>query len=261
MRLPVRLEAVASLVTPGEVVADVGTGHGLLPAALVARGTPRVIATEVAAGPLAEARRLLGGTGRDHIALRTGWGLTPLQPEEAGVIVLAGMGGETIRSVLERGEAVARSAARLVLQPQNHPERVRRWLLTHGFALVAEDLVEEEGRFYPVVAAEPDVKAEGAVLPVEAGGTLESHLETFARGRGFPPVPAGLLLTVGPLLLAGRHPVLASYLDRRLAEAEALVSALERRAGARPAARRAAVRQETLLLEMMHRWLCPSARS
>lgn len=247
MRLPLRLEAVLRLVPPGEVVADVGTGHGLLALALIERGLAhRVIATEVARGPLDEAQDAL--RGRPGVELRAGWGFSPLAPGEAAVLILAGMGGPTICGVLTRGEAVALASRRLVLQPQNRPDIVRRWLRDHGYALVAEDLVCERGRFYPVIAA----------VPADTG--LDARRAGFAEEL-WPGVPEEILLEYGPRLLAGRHPVLKAQLKRRLAALNALDEPLQRPETPRAKARRRALRKEIEQAEMVLRWLSQSERS
>lgn len=282
MHLPKRLEAVADQVIPGEVVADVGTGHGLLALALVERRVcPRVIATEVAEGPGEYAARLLADAGERRVEVRRGWGLEPLELGEASVLVIAGMGGATIISVLERGATVAASARRLILQPQNRVAEVRRSLLTRGFVLQAEDLVEEGGRFYPILVAGPAARATGALsgtrleepalesgtnndaeglMPVQNETFLPDHLSAFGRVRGLPPVPGEFLLEVGPLLAAGRHPVLGRQLQRRLSGAAALAETLAAQVGHRAQAQARNVRAEMAWLEMMLEWLRPSAR-
>ncbi len=259
-------------------MADIGTGHGLLPLVLIRRGiAPLVIATEPKPGPLADAARRLQEMDGEQIVLRKGWGLAPLNPGEAPVLVLAGMGGETIRAILDSGQAVARSARKLVLQPQNRAERVRAWLLTHEFALVEEDLVEERSRFYPVLGAAPapagaareetaggpgTTKSAGSVVrPVSRSSDLGPELARFSRLHGLPPLPVPFLLTVGPLLLAGRHPVLAAQLRRQREWACALAERLQRLEAPRAARRLPAVREEIRLLEMVVEWLSPSVRS
>lgn len=277
MRLPLRLEAVARQVPPGEVVADVGTGHGLLPMALVARGiAPRVIAIDASSAALEEADRLLRETVVRGVSLRVGWGLTPLSPGEAGVVVLAGVGGETICAILAAGAAVAHAARKLVLQPQNHADRLRRWLLLHGFALVEEALVEERGHFYPVIAAAPasglDDGGEtglaagtmgdaAAVWPVPREADLWPGLEEWARRRGLPQLPAPWWLAVGPLLAAERHPVLTTQVRRRLNAARTLALRLEPKGTTGAAGRLPGLREEIGLLEKVCAWLSPSAQS
>lgn len=250
MRLPLRLEAVLRQVPPGEVVADIGTDHGLLPRAMVERRiASRAIATEVFEGALVAAKRLLAGTA--GVELRAGWGLTPLRPGEAGVVVLAGMGGETIKAILAAGEGVARSARRLVLQPQNRPGRLRRWLLTNRYELVAEDLIEERGHFYPVIGAAP--------APEMGTHSLAATVENVRRG--LPGLPEEFVLEVGPLLLSERHPVLAVQLARRLAADRKLEARLAAQDSARAARRLSAVRAEIAHLEMVAEWLSQSVQS
>ena len=51
------MNAVASMVTQGYVLADVGTDHGYVPIALVQQQRiPRAIAMDINKGPLARAR-------------------------------------------------------------------------------------------------------------------------------------------------------------------------------------------------------------
>ncbi len=277
MRLPERLEAIVRQVVPGGVVADVGTGHGLLPLTLIQRGIAhRVIATERGPEPLAEAERLLADDGDGRIALREGWGLRPLRPGEVTTLVLAGMGGETICAILAADPETAGSARQLVLQPQNHPGQVRRWLLTHGFALVAEDLVAERGHFYPLVGAVPvgggnreetepgagTTKTAGTTLrPVSPVVEVEAQLASFTRQHRLPPLPASALLEAGPLLLAERHPLLGAQLQRRAAGARELIGRLERLGTPRTTRRVRAIQEELRSLEMMEEWLSRSAPS
>lgn len=46
-------------------------------------------------------------------------------------------------------------AVYLILQPMIGPGASRRWLGVHNFAVVKEDLLEEEGRLYESLVAEP----------------------------------------------------------------------------------------------------------
>lgn len=253
MRLPSRLEAVARQVIPGRTVADIGTGHGLLPWALAQREiAPRVIATEVRPGPLAEAERRLRPAG-DRVAVRQGWGLAPLADGEAEVLVLAGMGGRTIVAILEAGLAQATSAERLVLQPQNGCAVVRRWLLARGFAPVAEDLVEERGHFYPVLSAAP------APVRQHDDRDPERWLREWAAERGLPLWPPGLLLELGPLLVAGRHPVLTRQLAERLRVGRELFARLGIHGSPRAAVRTRRIGEEIALLAEVDAWLRRSA--
>lgn len=194
MRLSPRLFKIASLVPEKTVVADIGTDHALLPVYLVATGKcPRAIASDSRPGPLEAARATVSAFGvAGQVDLRLGYGLTVLSPREADVVVLAGMGGETILACLERSREVLGGVERLVLQPMTAAARVRRWLLARGFRLAAEELVREGDRIYEIIAAEPGEEPPVSSLLAEVG------------------------LEVGPRLWEGPHPLLRSFIADRL---------------------------------------------
>ncbi len=229
VKLPARLQAVAEFIPPGKAVADIGTDHALLPVYLAARGlASRVIAVEKAPGPLDAARRAVTASGLDgRIEVRAGDGLRPLAPGETDVLVLAGMGGRTITEILEAAPAVVRAADTLVLQPQEPVAPARRWLIENGWRLADEELVEEAGRLYPVIRAVP---GEAELLD-------------------------DVLLEVGPVLTARKHPLLGRYLDgiiRRYAE---VLAGLDRSGRSDLDERRAAVRARLERLEEIRRCL------
>src|SRR6476661_1445037 len=94
-----RLLAIAALIPAGARVADVGSGHGLLPRHLLATGRAAwCVATERDARRL---RSVLGDPEEPRLSLRHGDGLDPLLPEERlDVVVLAGLGGPSIARIL-----------------------------------------------------------------------------------------------------------------------------------------------------------------
>ncbi len=150
-----RLSMVASLVRQGSRVADIGTDHAYLPVYLVESGVcPTAIAADIGAGPLEAARHTVMAAGlAGVISLRLGDGLAPLAADEVDDIVIAGMGGETIVSILDAAPWVQHKRYRLVLQPMTRAEDLRRWLLHHGFSVETERLVRDKHHLYPVLAA------------------------------------------------------------------------------------------------------------
>lgn len=148
-----RLMTVASLISEGNVLADVGTDHGYVPIYLMEQGKiPRAIAMDINAGPLERAKEHIAGCGMgDYIETRLSDGLEALRAGEAESILIAGMGGGLVIHILEAGEAVARSVKELVLQPQSELERVRIFLEKNGYVTDAEDMVLEDGKFYPMM--------------------------------------------------------------------------------------------------------------
>ena len=155
IQLGKRLAAVAAMVRPGNRVADIGTDHAYLPVFLLQNGTcPSAIAADIRSGPAASAARTVAAAGlADRISVRLGDGLSPVAAGEAADIVIAGMGGETIAEILAAAGWVRDPAIHLVLQPMSKPERLRRFLMEQGFAILEERVAREDGRLYAVISA------------------------------------------------------------------------------------------------------------
>ncbi len=145
-----RLSTIASMAIKCNVVADIGTDHAYIPISLVENGTAtKAIASDIAQGPLDKARSNIGAKALSgSIETRLGSGLDTLEPGEADVIVISGMGGILMRDILIRGEAVSRSATQLVLSPHSDIPEVRRFLVESGYFIVDENIVKEEGKYY-----------------------------------------------------------------------------------------------------------------
>lgn len=203
MELSKRLTAVAGLVTEGASVADIGTDHGYIPIYLVKNGViPRAVAIDINKGPLERARMHIIGHGlKDKIEVRLSDGLEKVRPGEADCIIAAGMGGGLVIHILKEGKAVADAARECILQPQSEIWRVRKYLAESGFVIVAEDMVEEDGKFYPMMKA--------------VHGSPE-HYEPWEY-------------LYGKKLLETRHPVLEKYLLRELSIQESIVLQLSAR--------------------------------
>ena len=153
-KLSSRLRLVAGQVRPGAVAADVGTDHGYLACALAGEGIcPRVYASDLNPGPLRQAEKTieLCGLGGQVTALLSD-GVANLPLEEIDDVIVAGMGGDLILSIVEDPRLKA-AGKRLILQPMTKPEVLRRGLYRMGFALESEQAVED-GRFvYTVMTA------------------------------------------------------------------------------------------------------------
>ena len=150
LELTPRLRMVADLVPAGERMADVGTDHAYLPAALVLEGKiPSAIAADLRPGPLSRAKITVREYGlNDKITFRLCDGLRGIRPEEIQAAVIAGMGGETIASILEAAPWVRERDVTLVLQPMSSISDLRLWLGQNGYRIVAEKLACEGNTLY-----------------------------------------------------------------------------------------------------------------
>ena len=157
MRLQNRLETILSFIRPGVTVLDVGTDHAQIPIALAERGhTGALIASDVAAGPVRRAEVNIRQSGyADRITVRQTDGLEGLTIPPQADIVLAGMGGELIASILEAAPGTRQPGVRLILQPMTKPECLSRYLGENGYAVTDGAYVRdsENGKLYRVMVA------------------------------------------------------------------------------------------------------------
>ena len=152
-----RLELVASFVPQGAILLDVGSDHAYLPIELIERGQiESAIAGEVVEGPYQSAVKNVEAHGlKEKIQVRLANGLAAFEEaDQVSVITIAGMGGRLIARILEEGLDKLADVERLILQPNNREDDLRIWLQDHGFEMVAENILEEAGKFYEILVVE-----------------------------------------------------------------------------------------------------------
>ena len=144
------LSAICALIPQCGLLLDVGCDHGKLAEYAALSGLcGRVIASDVSPGSLQKAEKRLARYA--NAETRLGWGLRVLRPEEdPDVIVIAGMGGETISAILSAAPWT-RNGHMLLLQPMTKAADLRHWLADNGYTFTAECLVEDKGRVYPIL--------------------------------------------------------------------------------------------------------------
>ena len=153
MELSKRLQAVADLVGDGLTVADVGTDHGYIPIYLIESGKCEyAFAMDVNQGPLLRAKEHIAERGLEmQIETRLSDGVKHLNDGECDAVVIAGMGGALTIKIMEEGKQIFKNLTEFVLQPQSELHKVRAYLLEQGYSIVAEDMVQEDGKFYPMM--------------------------------------------------------------------------------------------------------------
>ena len=158
--LSARLACFASLVPAGARVADIGSDHAYLPAALVLDGKiDFAIAGEVVKGPYENAVREI----KDHqlegqVIPRLADGLAAIEPaDKVDTITIAGMGGSLIASILEKDKNKLTGIKRLVLQPNVGESQLREWLMNNYYQIMNEKIIEEDNHIYEIIVAEPSV--------------------------------------------------------------------------------------------------------
>ena len=196
VKLTPRLMTAVPYVRRGRLLADIGTDHAYLPIYLCEQGrlTPVAaengevlcaVASDINRGPVERADQHIAAAGLTGSirTVRTD-GLNGLDAYDPADIVIFGMGGELIASILEAAPWVNREGRRLILQPMTHAEKLREYLLSAGFAIVGESLSREGERIYQTICAEPAPKEALPVLtPAELAVGQASHRATCPEQR------------------------------------------------------------------------------
>lgn len=222
MELSKRLQAVANLVSQGMCVADVGTDHGYIPIYLVeSQKAGKVIAMDINQGPLARAREHIVAHGLENqIETRRSDGVQALQVGECDCVIIAGMGGSLAIKIMEEGKDVFSSLKEFVLQPQSEIEKVRRYLIEEGYRCIAEDMILEDGKYYPM-------------MKVISGQSDTYDLKELCYGK---------------LLLEQKHPVLKGFLEKERNNREKILQRLGQGEAEHIQMRRQEIEQEMLVI-------------
>lgn len=217
MHLSQRLEAIASMIPAAAVVADIGGDRGQLSYALLERGiAAKGILTDISLHAIASARPWFTGTSfHERIDFRCGPGFSVLQPGEAQVAVLAGMGGGTIIKILATAPKIMHELDFLLIQAMRDTEKLRRFLAGSGMRICDEKLIYEDGIFYTIV------KAENGSMRLDERAAM-----------------------AGPVLLARNDSLLADYLAEYIAHRESILQELA-------AKNQGLARQEVLVRELV----------
>ena len=158
IKLSKRLKAVADYVDNGARLADIGSDHAYLPTYLMQKAViDFAISGEVVKGPFEIAKNHVAEADlSDRIVVRLANGLGAIEnTDKIDTIVIAGMGGILISEILETGKEKLSHVNRLILQPNNHEESLRQWLVNHQFVIKKEEILLEAGKFYEIIVAEP----------------------------------------------------------------------------------------------------------
>ena len=175
IKLTPRLMTAVPYIRSGRLVADIGTDHAYLPIYLCEQKrlspvtTPSgetlcAVAADINKGPVERADQHIAMAGlTKYIRTVQTNGLCGLDVYDPDDIIIFGMGGELIASILEDSPWVNRAGKRLILQPMTHAEKLREYLLSAGYTIIGETLSREGDRVYQTICAEP--APEGYVPP------------------------------------------------------------------------------------------------
>ena len=108
-----------------------------------------------------------------------------------------------MEKIITEGKNIVCQADELILQPQSDIPHFRKFLTAMGYVIVQENMIEEDGKYYPMMKAVPCMAGAGEI-PYS-----EEELE------------------FGRVLLQQAHPVLGQFLEREMEIQNRILSALE----------------------------------
>lgn len=198
-----RLLACAALVGNAHRVADIGCDHGYLSIHLLQNcGVQSVIASDINVQPLESARRnaVKYGVG-NRISFFLCDGVSGI-PRDFDCLVCAGMGADTMISILHNAPWLKDRRYRLILQCQSKRPELRQWLYDAGYHISRETLAKDGKFVYSVMEV------------------------IYEPGHGITPSQT----YISPQLLEDHHPLLPEYYERVKSGIELTVFGLKRNA-------------------------------
>ena len=201
MQLSKRLQALTEFVTEGLRVADIGCDHAYVSIYLMEKKiASKVIAMDINKGPLLKAKENIAKYGlTEVIETRLSNGAMELEAGEVDGVLIAGMGGALMARILSQSSEVLDSLEEWILQPQSELYLVRRHIRDHGFHIVEENMLIDEGKYYTLMKARK--------------GKEDSSLEVFDY--------------FGKYLLENKNETLKQFLEQELKKKEAIFSKLQ----------------------------------
>lgn len=187
MKIPLstRLRACCAFVHPGDRVADIGCDHGYLSIYLLTNGiASSCIASDVNEGPLQSAvrnARKYGVGNKIEFCLSDG---VQNIPRDFDCMVCAGMGADTMMSILDAAPWLKNEQYRLILQCQSKRPELRKYLYANGYAIRRETLAQDGKFIYPIM--------EVVYAPGERLTGAEYYITPALRASDSPLFPAFL---------------------------------------------------------------------
>lgn len=149
-----RLDSIIGLVDKNSIVADIGTDHGIVPLRLIEEKiAKKVIASDISPKSLSKLEDKLDFYGDREIDTYVSDGLSHLKVYQVDTIIIAGMGGNLIKNILERDLAIAKSSNKLILSANNGLYELRKFLLDNSFCITREVDLFENDKYYQIIEA------------------------------------------------------------------------------------------------------------
>lgn len=150
MNYSFRLTEIAKSVKEGSSLVDVGCDHGYIAKMLLDSNTiVKVIESDISKKSLEKAKLLLSGEKyKDKVKFIVSDGLKSIDTSDYDTLLIAGMGEETIISILNESIDKVRSFKHIILQAMGEGSNIRNYFMENDFFIEKERLFIEKDKYY-----------------------------------------------------------------------------------------------------------------
>lgn len=183
MKLTPRLKYISELVSDGKKIADIGTDHGYIPISLLLdKKISFAILSDINRGPLNNAKKeVTKNNVQNYVDLRLGSGMETLRDGEVDQVIIAGMGGILISEIIEKKIELSKKLDKLILQPMQAPEELRKYLYSNDFDIIEEHFVKEDHRIYEIIEVKYSKESHTRKIHEEYKEYIFSLIEKFCN--------------------------------------------------------------------------------
>jgi tRNA (adenine22-N1)-methyltransferase len=191
MELSWRLKTIVSMADRCDCIADIGTDHAYIPIYLIKNNIcSMAIASDINKCPVEKAKfNIKLENLEDKISCRLGGGLTTINQGEVQGIIIAGMGGNLIKDIIEEKVELFKEIKFAVLQPVQNPEVLREYIYKKGYKIIDEELCLDEGKFYEIIKISYENK---------------------------PQKVDDIFFEIGKILIDKKHPIIKDFIEMKI---------------------------------------------
>jgi len=151
-----RLQAVSELIEPCDVLMDVGSDHGFLPLYLLQKGIVKhAIIGDLNQGPLDQAKKNFKNYENLNTTFVLSNGISGII-EAIDCVVIAGMGFETIQTIIEQDLKRFMGISQIIIQSNTKIEELRKYLNDSNFRILDETIIKDRKYYYPILKVRYD---------------------------------------------------------------------------------------------------------
>lgn len=148
MKISKRLKCIADMIPNNSNVIDVGCDHGLLSIYLYSEKKCNVLATDVNKNALESAKSNIKKYNVPNVKTKLTDGLNDIDVKEYDYIVIAGMGTNTIKNILNNKVL----SNNIILSSNNQLYELRKYVTKLGYYIIDEKFVEDHQKKYVIMS-------------------------------------------------------------------------------------------------------------